>query len=40
MYGNYTVPLKPIGKFTVPTESEIQENSRARSAKLRIAEKL
>jgi 16S rRNA (cytosine1402-N4)-methyltransferase len=40
MYGNYTVPLKPIGKFTVPTEREIQENSRARSAKLRIAEKL
>lgn len=40
MFGNYTVPMKPIGKFTVPTESEIQENSRARSAKLRIAEKL
>ncbi|MBU2525983.1 MAG: 16S rRNA (cytosine(1402)-N(4))-methyltransferase RsmH [Bacteroidetes bacterium] len=40
MFGNFTVPMKPIGKFTVPTESEIQENSRARSAKLRIAEKL
>ncbi|MDT8415094.1 MAG: 16S rRNA (cytosine(1402)-N(4))-methyltransferase RsmH [Flavobacteriaceae bacterium] len=40
IFGNFTVPMKPIGKFTVPTVSEIQENSRARSAKLRIAEKL
>jgi len=38
-YGNPLVPLHKIGKLRVPTEEEIQENGRARSAKLRIAEK-
>ncbi len=40
MYGNYEVPLANIGKLIVPTEEEIAANNRARSAKLRIAEKL
>ena len=40
-YGNNLVSLKPvINKVIVPDEDEIKENSRARSAKLRIAEKL
>jgi len=40
MFGNIEKPLKNIGKLIVPTENEIQVNNRARSAKLRIAEKL
>lgn len=40
MYGNVEVPLKKVGKLIVPTQGEIEVNSRARSAKLRIAEKL
>jgi 16S rRNA (cytosine1402-N4)-methyltransferase len=40
MYGNVEVPLKKVGKLIVPTQEEIEVNSRARSAKLRIAEKL
>ncbi len=40
MFGNFSVPLKSIGKLIVPDANEIHENSRARSAKLRIAEKL
>ena len=40
MFGNYEVPLRAVGKLIVPTEEEIAENNRARSAKLRIAEKL
>ena len=40
VFGRVEVPLKPIGKFIIPTEEEIQKNNRARSAKLRIAEKL
>ncbi|MGM0634496.1 MAG: 16S rRNA (cytosine(1402)-N(4))-methyltransferase RsmH [Bacteroidota bacterium] len=39
-YGKAEVPFKKIGKLIVPTESEISQNSRARSAKLRIAEKI
>lgn len=40
-YGVATVPLKAINrKVIVPTEEEIKRNPRARSAKLRIAEKL
>ena len=31
--------LKSVGKFTLPSESEIAANTRARSAKLRVAEK-
>ncbi|MGX7667063.1 16S rRNA (cytosine(1402)-N(4))-methyltransferase RsmH [Flavobacterium pedocola] len=38
-FGRYEVPFKLIGKMIVPTEEEIKENNRARSAKLRIAEK-
>ena len=38
-YGNFSVPFKSIEKLIVPSELEIKENNRARSAKLRIAEK-
>jgi len=38
-FGNFSVPFKLIGKLIVPTEAEIKINNRARSAKLRIAEK-
>lgn len=38
-YGNSLSPLRKIGKLLVPREEEIKQNSRARSAKLRIAEK-
>ncbi len=37
-YGNVNVPLKKVGGLTVPSKEEIALNSRARSAKLRIAE--
>jgi len=40
MFGNFSVPLKKIGKLIIPTQDEIDLNNRARSAKLRIAEKL
>ena len=40
MFGNFEVPLKKVGGLIVPTKEEIKINSRARSAKLRIAEKL
>jgi len=36
-FGNVKVPLKKVGKMMVPTQAEIKENNRARSAKLRIA---
>ena len=36
-YGNITVPLKKVGQMKVPSFQEIKMNSRARSAKLRIA---
>lgn len=39
-YGNFSVPFKLIGKLIVPDDLEIKSNNRARSAKLRIAEKL
>jgi len=38
-YGNFSVPFKLIGKLIVPSNEEIKSNNRARSAKLRIAEK-
>ncbi|MGD2004601.1 MAG: 16S rRNA (cytosine(1402)-N(4))-methyltransferase RsmH [Flavobacteriaceae bacterium] len=38
-YGNNLAPLRRLGKIIYPEASEIQENTRARSAKLRIAEK-
>ena len=40
VFGNYEVPLKKVGGLIVPSKEEIKQNSRARSAKLRIAEKL
>jgi 16S rRNA (cytosine1402-N4)-methyltransferase len=40
VFGNFEVPLKKVGGLIIPTESEIKVNSRARSAKLRIAEKI
>jgi 16S rRNA (cytosine1402-N4)-methyltransferase len=40
-YGNVTAPLKAVNrKVIVPSEEEIRNNSRARSARLRIAEKI
>src|SRR6056297_553286 len=39
-YGNINVPLKKVGKLIVPSAEEIANNNRARSAKLRIAEKI
>ena len=38
-FGNFSVPFKTIGKLIVPSDAEIKINNRARSAKLRIAEK-
>jgi 16S rRNA (cytosine1402-N4)-methyltransferase len=38
-FGNFSVPFKTIGKLIVPDNHEIKINNRARSAKLRIAEK-
>lgn len=38
-FGNFSVPFKTIGKLIVPGNEEIRINNRARSAKLRIAEK-
>lgn len=40
MFGNFEVPLRKVGGLIVPTEAEIKDNNRARSAKLRIAEKI
>lgn len=39
-YGNVQSKYRPVGKMIVPTEDEIERNPRARSAKLRIAEKI
>lgn len=39
MYGRFEVPFQLVGKMIVPTDDEIARNNRARSAKLRIAEK-
>ena len=40
VFGRVEVPFKRIGKFEIPTKEEIKQNNRARSAKLRVAEKL
>lgn len=40
VFGRVEVPFKVIGKFIIPSREEIKENNRARSAKLRIAEKI
>ena len=39
MFGNFEVPFKSIEKLIIPTDEEIAVNNRARSAKLRVAEK-
>ncbi len=38
-FGNFSVPFKIIEKLIIPTNDEIKMNNRARSAKLRVAEK-
>ncbi len=38
-FGNFSVPFKTVGKLIIPDAAEIKINNRARSAKLRIAEK-
>ncbi len=40
VFGRVEVPFKAVGKFSIPSEAEIETNNRARSAKLRVAEKL
>lgn len=40
VFGNFEVPLKKVNGLIVPSKEEIKANSRARSAKLRIAEKI
>jgi len=39
-FGNFSVPFKTIEKLIVPDAEEIRINNRARSAKLRVAEKI
>lgn len=39
-YGNISVPFKKVGQLIVPGKEEIYNNNRARSAKLRIAERI
>ncbi len=38
-FGNFSVPFKIIEKLIIPSNDEIKINNRARSAKLRVAEK-
>ncbi|WP_173850306.1 MULTISPECIES: 16S rRNA (cytosine(1402)-N(4))-methyltransferase RsmH [unclassified Flavobacterium] len=38
-FGNFSVPFKTVGKLIIPNAAEIKLNNRARSAKLRIAQK-
>ena len=40
VFGHFEVPLKKVGGLIVPNKEEIKINNRARSAKLRVAEKL
>ena len=40
LFGNMTVPFKKVGGLVVPDAKEIARNNRARSAKLRIAERI
>ena len=40
VFGNFEVPMKKVGGLIVPTHAEVKVNNRARSAKLRVAEKL
>ena len=38
-FGNAKTPFRKVGKLILPSPEEIKENNRARSAKLRVAEK-
>ncbi|GAA3512924.1 16S rRNA (cytosine(1402)-N(4))-methyltransferase RsmH [Aquimarina addita] len=40
VYGNVSVPFKKVGGLIVPSAEEVKMNNRARSAKLRIAERI
>jgi len=40
MFGNISVPFKKVGGLIVPSDEEIKMNNRARSAKLRIGQKI
>ena len=40
MFGNFTVPFKKVNGLIVPSKEEIKLNNRARSAKLRVAERI
>ncbi|WP_452222185.1 16S rRNA (cytosine(1402)-N(4))-methyltransferase RsmH [Lacinutrix salivirga] len=40
VFGRFEVPLKKVGGLIIPSKEEIKINNRARSAKLRIAEKV
>jgi 16S rRNA (cytosine1402-N4)-methyltransferase len=40
LYGNRNLPMKKVGNLQIPSDEEIKENSRARSGKLRIAERI
>lgn len=40
MFGRVEVPFKKVGKLIVPSPQEVQENNRARSAKLRVGVRL
>lgn len=40
VFGRVNVPFKKVGKLIVPTALQIKENNRARSAKLRIAQRV
>ncbi|MGJ8684925.1 MAG: 16S rRNA (cytosine(1402)-N(4))-methyltransferase RsmH [Nonlabens sp.] len=40
VFGRVSVPFKKAGKLIVPSAAQIKENNRARSAKLRIAERI
>lgn len=39
-YGNMLVPFRKVGKLIIPSQTEMKQNNRSRSAKLRIGEKL
>ncbi|WP_339610790.1 16S rRNA (cytosine(1402)-N(4))-methyltransferase RsmH [uncultured Planktosalinus sp.] len=40
VFGHVEVPFKKVGKLIVPDDDEVAQNNRARSAKLRIAERI
>ena len=39
IYGSSHAPLSPMGKPAIPSDEELQQNPRSRSAKLRVGEK-